>query len=150
MMERAGNLPSAVDTVDSVVIFGRPSMTTPFIIEMIGRQVDIQLFTTDGHCQAASSDPATTYAPRLRTQVNVATDPRIRVDDRETACRAQIRNQIALVEAHVADRDRVDKPFKQLRRSLAWIEQSCLDLRARWLTKATLQSLLHRVGHPGA
>ena len=113
-----------MDTVDSVVIFGRPSMTTPFIIEMIGRQVDIQLFTTDGHYQGRISGPGTTYAPRLRAQVQRSDDPVFALTIAKRLVSAKIRNQIAFVEAHVADRDRVDKPLQAMRHSLTWIEQA--------------------------
>lgn len=122
--DETGETSHPVDTVDSVVIFGRPSMTTPFIIEMIGRQVDIQLFTTDGHYQGRISGPGTTYAPRLRAQVQRSDDPVFALTIAKRLVSAKIRNQIALVEAHVADRDRVDKPLQAMRHSLTWIEQA--------------------------
>ncbi len=44
------------------------TMTTPFIVEMLKRERDIQPFTTDGYRQGRISTPD--VAPRLRQQVN--------------------------------------------------------------------------------
>ncbi len=49
--EELGESQYPIETLDGITLFGRPTMTTPFIVEMLKRERDIQLFTTDGHYQ---------------------------------------------------------------------------------------------------
>ncbi|WP_234798475.1 CRISPR-associated endonuclease Cas1, partial [Mycobacterium tuberculosis] len=64
--EELGESQYPIETLDGITLFGRPTMTTPFIVEMLKRERDIQLFTTDGHYQGRISTPDVSYAPRLR------------------------------------------------------------------------------------
>lgn len=68
--EELGESQYPIETLDGITLFGRPTMTTPFIVEMLKRERDIQLFTTDGHYQGRISTPDVSYAPRLRQQVH--------------------------------------------------------------------------------
>lgn len=73
--EELGESQYPIETLDGITLFGRPTMTTPFIVEMLKRERDIQLFTTDGHYQGRISTPDVSYAPRLRQQVHRTDDP---------------------------------------------------------------------------
>lgn len=55
--EELGESQYPIETLDGITLFGRPTMTTPFIVEMLKRERDIQLFTTDGHYQGGSQHP---------------------------------------------------------------------------------------------
>lgn len=43
--EELGESQYPIETLDGITLFGRPTMTTPFIVEMLKRERDIQLFT---------------------------------------------------------------------------------------------------------
>ena len=47
--EECGENQYPIETLEGITVFGRPAMTTPFILEMLKHQLDIQLFSTDGH-----------------------------------------------------------------------------------------------------
>ncbi len=84
--------------------FGRPTMTTFFIVEMLKRERDIQLFTTDGHYQGRISTPDVSYAPRLRQQVHRTDDPAFCLSLSKRIVSRKILNQQALIRAHTSGR----------------------------------------------
>lgn len=115
-----------IETVDAIVIFGRPSMTTPFISEMLRRQVEIQMFTTDGKYVGRICTPNVTYAPRLRSQVHASENPQFALAIAKRITTAKIRNQMGLVKAHASDKPDIDVAgsLTAMQHSLDWVNSA--------------------------
>ncbi|BCQ10562.1 CRISPR-associated endonuclease Cas1 [Mycobacterium heckeshornense] len=113
-----------VETLDGITLFGRPTMTTPFIFEMLKRALDIQLFSTDGHYKGRITAPVATHAPRIRAQVHCADDPAFCLALSKRIVAAKIRHQEALVTAHATGRSGVPEFVHAMRHSLGWVDRS--------------------------
>lgn len=121
--EELGESQYPIETLDGITLFGRPTMTTPFIVEMLKRERDIQLFTTDGHYQGRISTPDVSYAPRLRQQVHRTDDPAFCLSLSKRIVSRKILNQQALIRAHTSGQD-VAESIRTMKHSLAWVDRS--------------------------
>lgn len=121
--EELGESQYPIETLDGITLFGRPTMTTPFIVEMLKRERDIQLFTTDGHYQGRISTPDLSYAPRLRQQVHRTDDPAFCLSLSKRIVSRKILNQQALIRAHTSGQD-VAESIRTMKHSLAWVDRS--------------------------
>ncbi len=113
-----------IETLDGVTVFGRPTMTTPFILEMLHRQLDIQLFSTDGHYKGRITAPHATLAPRLRAQVHCADDPTFCLAVSKKLIATKIRQQQTLIAVYTADRVELRQPTQAIRHSLQWVPKA--------------------------
>ncbi|MBS4728530.1 CRISPR-associated endonuclease Cas1 [Mycobacterium sp. SM1] len=110
-----------IETLDGVTLFGRPTMTTPFILEMLKRDIDIQLFGTDGHYKGRIAAPTVTQAPRLRAQVYCADDPAFCLHMGKRIVATKIRHQEALLAAYAPADQRLQEYVQPIRHSLRWV-----------------------------
>ena len=113
-----------IETLDGITVFGRPEMTTPFILEMLTRQLDIQLFSTDGHYKGRITTPHATYAHRLRAQVHCADNPEFCLAISKRLVAGKIRQQEALITAYAADLRGPVECVPAMRHSLQWIDKA--------------------------
>lgn len=122
--EESGEADYPIETIDGITLFGRPSMTTPFILEMLKRKLSIQLFSMDGHYQGRISAPDEGYAPRLRAQVHRSEDPAFCLALSKLIVSAKVNAQLALVAAHGAAAEALDAPVRAMRHSAEWVRKA--------------------------
>ena len=121
--EANGDTEIPIELVEAVTLFGRPSLTTPFIIEMMNRNVDVLLFTIEGRYRGRIAASDTTYAPRLRAQVQASDNPTFSLAIAKQLVRTKLEQQRALVTAF----DQVGSAVAllgPLEHSLEWMGQS--------------------------
>jgi len=118
-----GQIHYPIEILDGITVFGRPSMTTPFILEMLKRELDIQLFSTDGHYRGRITAPRAIYAPRLRAQVHCADDPAFCLTLSKRIVATKIRHQQALVTAHATGHPKLPECLLAMRHSLRWVDR---------------------------
>lgn len=121
--EESGETSHPIETIDSIVVFGRPSITTPLIVEMINRAIDVHLFTTDGRYRGRITGPDRTYAPRLRAQVHRSEDPAFALALAQRFVTAKVHNQLTLVTKHASGVD-VSSPVAAMLHSLRWVRKA--------------------------
>lgn len=113
-----------IETVDGMTIFGRPQMSTPFILEMLKRQLGIHLFDTDGHYKGRIAAPQATHAARLRTQVRCAEDRDFCLAVSKSLIATKIGQQQALIAAHQSDRADLTSQQSVMRHSLRCVHKA--------------------------
>lgn len=120
--DEGGETSHPIETIDSIVVFGRPAMTTHLVVELLMRSIQVHLFTTDGHYRGRISGPGATYAPRLRAQVHRSEDPAFALAvSRRLVC-AKVCSQIALLTAHAGAAD-LSAQLDAMRHSLNWLRR---------------------------
>jgi len=122
--EATGEMSYPIETIDGVTIFGQPSMSTRFIAELLRREIELQMFSTDGRYFGRLAGPISGNAARQRAQVRLTADEVFSLAISKRIVDSKLRNQAALLRAY--DREDVDlaPSFRTIQHSLTWIKRA--------------------------
>lgn len=113
-----------IDVIDGVTIFGQPSMSTRFLSELLFRQIDLQMFGSDGHYVGRLASVHAGNPIRLRKQASLGSDEEFCLQIAKRLVSSKLQNQSELLRAHAVDKDEISESLDAIRHSLTWLGQA--------------------------
>ncbi|MDR1448075.1 MAG: CRISPR-associated endonuclease Cas1 [Candidatus Ancillula sp.] len=89
-----------IETIDGVSIFGLSSISTKLIRELLTREIDLQLFSADGHYYGRLSSINNVNASRQKKQALLSDDEEFALEISKKIIDAKLRNQIGIVQKY--------------------------------------------------